>query len=159
MQDDESKRPTNGDTDGDGPDTYRKAAVEHSLQLAALAKVVLRRSHDLVEAAMYAIPLLSGLHRPTEEGCCARYTWQLADTSQEISHHSSKVAEAAKDLLPVEFLHLRSDFWPCAPLPPWGRGATVPAFCSAGAGREITCAARRRSQVQHNQVTRTRLDE
>lgn len=101
MQNDEGKRPTNGDTNGDDADIYRRAGDERSVELAAAAQVVLRRSLDLVEAAMYAIPSLSGMETPSAEACCARYTWQLADTAQEIMHHSSKLADAAKDLLPI----------------------------------------------------------
>ena len=96
MQNEERRRPTNGDTDDDDSDIYRKAANAELVKLAATAKAVLEATSELVDAATNAVLALPAVDSPRVGVCYDKYSERLAATARLVLFQRGELADAAE---------------------------------------------------------------
>jgi hypothetical protein len=90
--------PTNGETDGDDVDIYRKAADINMVELSSTAMWLFRKTVELVEAIMYALPSLSGTDSDRARVMYDKYSERLYILAKLAVLQQRELAEAAKDI-------------------------------------------------------------
>jgi hypothetical protein len=92
------KRPTNGETDGDDADIYRKAGDAKLVELSSIAQALFHEMAELVEVATYAIPALSEIDSEPARLFCDKYAERLCIMSKLALFQRGELSDAARGM-------------------------------------------------------------
>ncbi|MGO9517246.1 MAG: hypothetical protein ACLPND_09400 [Candidatus Korobacteraceae bacterium] len=91
MQNAEGKKPTNGGTDGDDADIYRRAQNEGLVELAHITSVLLNQMRAVIDSTMKAVVMLPMRTMPGGEAAYEGYEQCLMAASSLIVSECKKI--------------------------------------------------------------------